>query len=133
MPCPTTSCLVLLMNFRVVAVTPLTLVTPDSGSRLGYANTWESPDRTHSFLLRPVHSEPRNHASQCSTLLSADQFSIVDQCTNNLLSLESLHFKQLKPSLNSMQSSTPLLVSWRHSRQTDRHSPSLCSLPSSLI
>ena len=67
-------------------------------------------DRTHSFLLRPVHSEPRNHAPQCSTLVSADQFSIVDQCTNNLLTLESLYVKQLKPFLNSMQSSTPLLV-----------------------
>ena len=78
-------------------------------------------DRTHSFLLRPVHSEPRNHASQCSTLLSADQFSIVDQCTNNLLTLESLYIKQLKPSLNSMQSSTPLLVAWRHSRQICHH------------
>ena len=67
-------------------------------------------DRTHNFLMRPVHSEPRNHSLQCSSLLTADQFSIIDQCSNSILTLESLHIKQAKPSLNLMSSSTPLLV-----------------------
>ena len=67
-------------------------------------------DRTHNFLMRPVHSEPRNHSLQCSSLLTADQFSIINQCSNSILTLKSLHIKQAKPSLNLMSSSTPLLV-----------------------
>ena len=80
-------------------------------------------DRTHNFLIRPIHSEPRNHSLQCSSLLTADQFSIIDQCSNSILTLESLHIKQAKPSLNLMSSSTPLLVAWLSCREWRHYLP----------
>ena len=66
--------------------------------------------RTGKFLLKPDPSPIRDHSHACDTLVTKDNFSVLEK-TNYVLDLrilESLHIFSKKPSLNNMSSSFPL-------------------------
>ena len=71
--------------------------------------------RTGNKLQCPPHSAIREHANSCSKSLSMQDFTIIgsvpQQNKINLLILESLHIKQLKPQLSDMTSAYPLYCS----------------------
>ena len=60
-------------------------------------------------LAVPPHSNIREHQQTCDSPIALDNFSILNSYSNqnDLRILESLYIFKLKPSLNSMQSSTP--------------------------
>ena len=66
--------------------------------------------RTGMFLVKPDPSPIRDHSLACDTLVSFDNFSILEKANNplDLRILESLHINDKKPSLNNMTSSFPL-------------------------
>ena len=66
--------------------------------------------RTGIFLVKPDPSPIRDHSHSCDTLVTIDNFTVLDK-TNSVLDLrilESLHIFSKKPSLNNMLSSFPL-------------------------
>ena len=67
--------------------------------------------RTKRPLTQPPFSSIRNHSNSTGHILSTDAFSILAQCSNiDLHILESIYIRIMKPSLNEMSSSFPLLV-----------------------
>jgi hypothetical protein len=67
--------------------------------------------RTHRPLTNPLHSARRNHAELHNHPFKAEHFKIIDQTSNNKLSiLESLHICKVKPNLNIQQTSTQLFT-----------------------
>ena len=67
--------------------------------------------RTGRPLRSPPHSSVRDHCSKCNCTFSQDNFKILNKCQpHNLRILESLYIASRKPSLNDMQSATPLNI-----------------------
>jgi hypothetical protein len=68
--------------------------------------------RTGNLLAHPPHSSVREHAEQCSSRVTMDDFSILSSTNFNtdLRILESLYIYKLKPSLNQNCSSFPLVL-----------------------
>ena len=68
--------------------------------------------RTGNPLSTPPFSSIRQHTQSCNSTITDANFSIL-KSTNNSLDLhilESLHIRKIKPGLNDMQSSYPLLI-----------------------
>ena len=69
--------------------------------------------RTGSRIASPSHSKVREHIeNSCPQLVSLDNFKILSSSSNynDLKILESLYIHNLKPDLNSNDSSCPLDV-----------------------
>ena len=68
--------------------------------------------RTGCNLANKEFSSIRNHANECKTRVSYDNFEILGRATNesSLLLLESIMIKQLVPLLNNQSSSAPLYI-----------------------
>ena len=69
-------------------------------------------DRTGRDLTVKLQSSIRQHAVSCQTRLETEHFRILDSCPNpmELRILESIYIHQIKPELNSDQSSFPLQI-----------------------
>ena len=67
--------------------------------------------RTNSLLVRPPHSDIREHCHTEDHPMRQSNFSIIDTCRfkSDLLTLESLHQKTKKPTIGIQMQSTPLL------------------------
>ena len=70
--------------------------------------------RTNQPLSTKEYSAPRNHSKMCKAPLKFSDFKILTGPSNKtyLPILESLFIKFIQPSLNSNNSSTPLLIAW---------------------
>ena len=68
--------------------------------------------RTGNLLKVPGHSAIRDHAIKCSKSVRTEDFKILGSEKNSvqLRMLESLFIKDLKPSLNDMNSAFPLVI-----------------------
>ena len=68
--------------------------------------------RTGQMLGRPVHSEIRNHCHSNNHPFNISHFSIIDKSINplDLRILESIHIHNIRPVLNSYQSSADLNI-----------------------
>ena len=68
--------------------------------------------RTGRMLASPPFSSIRIHAEQCDTIVSIDNFKILDYSKNSsdLRILEAMYISKLKPNLNETVSSHPLNI-----------------------
>ena len=68
--------------------------------------------RTNRILTNPPNSNIYEHANNCDSPITLDNFSILNSCSNisDLHILESLYIYKLKPVLNSSQSAVPLHI-----------------------
>ena len=75
--------------------------------------------RTQATLTSPPFSAIREHAQQCESPITFDNFKILDQNRfyTDLRILESLYIYKLKPPLNNTNSVTSHLLSHVHTAQ----------------
>ena len=68
--------------------------------------------RTGNTLTTPPFSSIREHSQLCSHQITSESFHIIGRCRidENLLLLESVFIKHLKPSLNNTESAAPLHI-----------------------